>query len=723
MSTQSNITTLSENMSMTEVNGDDIKSPHDNTEIIDESKGTKATKKGGRSKKAVPKSKRKVSTAQQDEMVGGSSSVQPEDDFEVDSKTVHEKGNKKRKSDTMDIDSDLSTIQVQPQPSKRRATRSSVSRGTRAPISTLEFGLEEGPSVVEILPNSSSPPPPMSKKAQKGGRNRASTTTRKASAASTASKAPLRATAPDDEDIDAALEADLNRPLTDNEINPDSPPVPKAKGRRLTRTRPGSRNATASTAPVRRAIRAGTMPVERDSVVVISGDTTTSDPTQEPTEEVKAVEIALNAVEHAKEEIIAETDKQMTSKTKARKAPPKRAKAAKKNSTTQNNAPAPNESRVEGDEPLTTNRHPQELTNAQHVELPPATDARRSDASTVGATNDGVASMDVSHVASHPSPEENGNETDATSAHAMKGGKKRPAAAKKGKASKKGATTCQKRAEPVQTESDPSEPGRSDVDDIEMVDAQEIVQLPIPSDHAQAEEAPKKQGKAAKPKSGKAITSKDDGMLSPVGTSSFEPLGVAEASPVTMPVQEPTAKIVTPPASQDHGLIEDEKRPVRSSTPKATVLSAQETPKKVDSPQSSDAENQPPSARPSALRPPLAMQSPSKTQTTRFAQTAATPTSSPWKRNVSRLQSALPWTAIDIEKLFVASPAAGKENEPDVGRTLSSPEKKLSVEEWMRWKAARGEEKLREGCERLVGKFEGEGNRALQSLEGIRCAE
>ncbi|KAL8958571.1 MAG: hypothetical protein Q9183_005812 [Haloplaca sp. 2 TL-2023] len=266
LSTQSNITTLSENMSMMDVNGNGIKSPQDNTEITIESKGTKTTKKGGRSKKAAPKSKRKVSTAQQDEMVVGSSFDQTEDDFEVeaDPKPVNAKGNNKRKSDSMDIDSDLSTIQVQPPPSKRRATRSSISRGTRAPISTLEFGLGEGPSVVEFLPNSSSPPPPISKKAQKGGRKRASTTTRKASAASTASKASLRATVPEDEDIDAALEADLNRPLTDDEVNPDPPPAPKAKGRRLTRTRPGSRNATASTAPVRRATRASTMPCDRD---------------------------------------------------------------------------------------------------------------------------------------------------------------------------------------------------------------------------------------------------------------------------------------------------------------------------------------------------------------------------------------------------------------------------------------------------------------------------
>ncbi|KAL8867080.1 MAG: hypothetical protein Q9174_005893, partial [Haloplaca sp. 1 TL-2023] len=558
----------------------------------------------------------------------------------------------------------------------------------------------------------------------KGGRKRASTTTRKASAASTASKASLRATVHDDEEVDAALEADLDRPLTDDEVNLDPPPAPKAKGRRLTRTRPGSRNVTASTAPVRRTTRASTMPVEHDSVITIN--TTTTDPMQEPTEEVKAVEIALNAVEHAKEEIIAETDKHIASKTKARKTAPKRAKGAKQNTTTQNNAPASDESQVVEAEPLTTNAYPQEPENAQHVEMPVATNASKSDTSVVNATVDDVAPMHVSQVPPPPVTRENGNETDvsvAASSHGTKGKKKRPAAAKKGKVSKKGTTTVQERADPVQQESDPPEVKKPDVDDIEMADAQETMEPHIPSDHPQAEEVPTKKGKTAKPKKGKAVVSKDDGTLSPVGTSSFEPQEVAEASNAPMQAEESTAKIATPPASQDHGLIGDEKRPVRSPTPKATAPSAHETPKKVDSPQSSDAENQPPSARPSALRPPLVMQSPSKAQATRFVQSAATPTSSPWKRNVSRLQSELPWTAVDIDKLFNDFPAAGKENELDASHGLSSPEKKLNVEEWLQWKAARAEEKLREDCERLVSRFEAEGNRALRSLEGIICAE
>ena len=82
------------------------------------------------------------------------------------------------------------------------------------------------------------------------------------------------------------------------------------------------------------------------------------------------------------------------------------------------------------------------------------------------------------------------------------------------------------------------------------------------------------------------------------------------------------------------------------------------------------------------------------------------------------------WTAIDLERIFAPSPSVDKENMSDALRVaLASPEKQLTVEEWIYQNAKKGEEKLRNECERLVGKFEGEGVRAFKSLEGIRCLE
>lgn len=84
-----------------------------------------------------------------------------------------------------------------------------------------------------------------------------------------------------------------------------------------------------------------------------------------------------------------------------------------------------------------------------------------------------------------------------------------------------------------------------------------------------------------------------------------------------------------------------------------------------------------------------------------------------------------------MEHIFEGTPTVGKENSPfafeEAGKSakslLTSPEKKLTVEQWIQANAQRGEEKLRNECERLVGKFEDQGVRALRVLEGIVCAE
>ncbi len=89
------------------------------------------------------------------------------------------------------------------------------------------------------------------------------------------------------------------------------------------------------------------------------------------------------------------------------------------------------------------------------------------------------------------------------------------------------------------------------------------------------------------------------------------------------------------------------------------------------------------------------------------------------------LQTSKPWTAVDLETVFVAE-SDDQENldaMQDVlmtgGAELSSVEKKMSVEEWLRRNAAMAEDRLRQECDRMVSVFEREGNRALQTLEGM----
>ncbi|OAR00523.1 hypothetical protein LLEC1_03816 [Akanthomyces lecanii] len=133
------------------------------------------------------------------------------------------------------------------------------------------------------------------------------------------------------------------------------------------------------------------------------------------------------------------------------------------------------------------------------------------------------------------------------------------------------------------------------------------------------------------------------------------------------------------------------------------------------SPQSSDAENQPPSSRPSASAKRIAL-----------VPLAATPSPmSPSKRNViAGLQSTTPWSAANLDAIF-GTPKAGADKENGVerllrqGKDLSSPEKQMTVEEWIQFNAGEAEKKLKHECERMVSLFENEGTRAMNVLEGL----
>ncbi|OJD18951.1 hypothetical protein AJ78_01063 [Emergomyces pasteurianus Ep9510] len=143
------------------------------------------------------------------------------------------------------------------------------------------------------------------------------------------------------------------------------------------------------------------------------------------------------------------------------------------------------------------------------------------------------------------------------------------------------------------------------------------------------------------------------------------------------------------------------------------------------SPQSSDAENRPPSNRPSNTRP--ASSSASKPQAALISHAANTPITSTSKIG-GQLVTSHPWNSVDPEEIFLSdSTNKGSVNINDVLHAvkgdLTSPEKKMTVEEWIMWNAKNGEIMLRNECERLVGIFEREGGKAMMALEGIECTE
>jgi hypothetical protein len=123
----------------------------------------------------------------------------------------------------------------------------------------------------------------------------------------------------------------------------------------------------------------------------------------------------------------------------------------------------------------------------------------------------------------------------------------------------------------------------------------------------------------------------------------------------------------------------------------------------------------------------VTLHSPSKTSKVPLA--LGTPNRSPLKaraspnKQISHLSSTVPWSAVDLDLALTAAP------QPTPGRLsqqlaaaagiLTSPEKTMSVEEWVRHRAEQSEADLRRRCEQKVAAFEQEGLRALQSLSGI----
>ena len=704
MSTQSNFTTVSDGLSVaeTDINRDD--SVVSVAEPTKAAKSAKGAKKGGKAKKPLPKSKRQANRKPDDDIQIASSYLEPEDDdFEVkvESAPSQSKGNRKRKSDEMSNDApnhadahnqeDVS----QDQPSKRRATRTRGSyaqtRNEPSPPPTQEPEVDaEMTDAKAVLSTVTS----QNQRKGKGGKKRGSSRVRKASTTSNATKASLRAPIPADDEIDAALEADLDRPLTDEESEVEPRAITKTKSRRLTRTKPGSRKATASVAPTRRTTRASTVIV--DEPTVEDNYPSLPDhahearmPTPEKNEHVTPVHDSPAPSPSPRQSKRTSTQKD-SEQQKAQE------KKAEKPEEAISAAAAAEDTKVV-EIHMTEAPKPRSRLASKQLSL------RSSGASTVSKSLEAMdlsSDIQTSGLDKETVRDGLGHETDASvlkQARTKRGGKK--PLPKKVKGGKKGTSKNQNIEDTVHHTVDTALPEDQDTQEGPVDDRAGNVKGV--SKNAEETET---QGIAS---GAVAVLDKTIETPAEAKTSARE----ESAAPSTdQPKILPEADIVP-------------------SLPQP--LSAVSTPRPAPSPQSSDAENQPPSSRTSKLCPPCSMQSPPKTQTIRVPLAAATPVNSPSRNNISKLQSTFPWTAIEIERIFESTPAADKENSPfDFGMVgkggkglLASPERKLTVEQWIQSNAQTGEEKLRNECERLVGKFEEQGVRALRVLEGIVCSE
>lgn len=653
MSTQSNLTAVSEGVSIAENEANLDETIMSTAQSVKPTKTAKGGTKASRSQRPARKANRKAAKTKEEESQIASSFLEPgDDDFEVKvapSPAVVVSSNK-RKSDNIEVDSELPAA-------KRRNTRAraSVAQAQETAISA-PLGEDTLDTHITDVKEMSLPSTLVSQKKGKGSKKRASSTTRKASTTSTASKASLRAVVPNDEELDAALEADLARPLTDDEAEAEPIGVEQPKGRRLTRTKPGSKKATASVAPTRRGTRASSTTVHQQPMADCYPDL------QAATSE--AAQPALN------------NDGDSMQNCETTELSPQAEKP------TSNASPTAPVQRRNHDEYTKAKFETQEDSVAVVDEIPPRLEAsisksqqprsrqvsrqlptRNTRASNLPKTHDVVdlaSDANSSIVDAQTVQDDSGHETDAGGPKQSRtkfSSKKSAGAKRKAKLGRKAAVVASHIENVMQTPMD--EIQREHTSDASTV--------------AAAEKAPV--------------------------ASSPEP------SPMMMDIGNTPA---SPPPPSVHM-----------------------TPRSVLSPQSSDAENQPPSSRPSTFRPPLPMQSPSRTDMPCIPFAATTPTTSPSKGTFSKLQSILPWTAVDLRHVFNGTPSANKENNPfafgkATGSTqdeLTSPEKNLTVEQWIHFNAERGEERLRSECERLVGKFEDEGLRALGTLEGIVCAQ
>ena len=703
MSTQSNFTTISEATSVADTDTQQDDSIMSLVEPAKTAKSGKGGKKSAKAKKA-PKSKRQASKVVDESTPVVSSFLEPEDDdFEVkvENSLKQSKGNRKRKSDDMSGVNLISNQAVahskeeesQDHPRKRRATRTrgSIAQSHDAPDPPPheEYDRKAQRTDAEDIPP---PAPPHGKKKGKDGNKRGSSRVRKASATSTASKAPLRATTPPDEEIDAALEAELDRPLTDEEDDVEPPAASKPQGRRLTRTKPGSKKAKASVAPTR-TTRANTVTVDdlamQDTYPSLPETANAIQvPTPEKNEHAALVHDApeeLLLLEHQKKEKEPERMEQQNGY----------GEEAEEEKSEEKTAAA--DDKMDEGTPMTEAPRPGSRQASRQL---PARRTRVSDISRSFEAMDVASDLNSSTLGTQTGQDDSGHETDASvvqKPRTKRGIRKAPA--KKVKGGKKAALmsrNIEDIMQPTVDDATAEEPGTHTSSVLDHTDNVETV--PVEVKQSKRERKPSRA--IAKPGKTKMDTPEPE-------------VFAREAS-------------VAPLVDQQDTLAEAE-----IPRPSAQTLSARSTPRPAPSRQSSDAENQPPTSCVSKPNPSSSMQSPFKSQSIQVPLAATTPISSPSRNNISKLQTTFPWTVVDLEHIFESTPTADKENIPfsleeageRVRDLLTSPEKKMTVEQWIQSNAQRGEEKLRNDCERLVGKFEDQGVRALRVLGGIVCVE
>ncbi|KAK3938213.1 hypothetical protein QBC46DRAFT_460363 [Diplogelasinospora grovesii] len=593
----------------------DITADHDDSVMTTTSVMTQGGRKTAKGRKAPATKARKTRAKQADavEIL--------EDEPEAPVPPPKPARGRKRASDAME-DSAITNAEA-PAP-KKRAARTRASNTTTADTSIMTTATQETdmPDAAPVKPAA-------------GRKKAAAKTTRKASQSSSlkpkASIASLRANLPEDEEIDRQLQADLERPLTDDEDLAADSESEKKKG-------PASAKGRAKKPTTTRKASAQNKKVQNEDHAMF--DPTLAEPDEAVIEaELKALELEVEAEEQMEVERQIETETLAVPK-KGRKAAgtrkvSKQTKKAKPPVPPSDPVDEPMEEAEPEPEPV------QEPVQPEEPEPEPMDDADTSSGTVVNKT--------------------------AARTSTGKRGRGRPP----------------KRSSALQSADEELEERRSSA---------ESVQVKVQFESGTRESLRKTPARVST-------------QPAPVEEESTTPTGPTPArTDKALPPPPPQSETPRPPPTTPRA-----HRITPSALAKQTAISPSQ------SLQSSDAENQPPSSKPSSK--PTASAMPKRVV---LAPVAATP-----RNVVAGLQSTTPWTVVDIDMVF-SSPSkseADKQNGVDrllrKGTELTSPEKRMTVEEWIYHNAGLAEQKLKHECEVMVTTFEKEGTRAMNVLEGL----
>lgn len=116
---------------------------------------------------------------------------------------------------------------------------------------------------------------------------------------------------------------------------------------------------------------------------------------------------------------------------------------------------------------------------------------------------------------------------------------------------------------------------------------------------------------------------------------------------------------------------------------------------------------------------PLGVRSPirARPQTPEEPQTPAAASASGWKWDPIIISNIITDAGLDQENMDIDMGDTAENISKAVLTSLTSPEKRMTIEEFVLHNAKRGEDKLRKECERQIAAFEAEGRRALAALD------